>query len=104
MPPFIGGLSGLVVDMEDLLDWLSEQAGDGDRQRQGRAVPLGLDRVDGLPRHAETGRQLPLRERGLGPQLAHIVPHKWKVSFTQLAVKLALQSVSGPAHGDVNIG
>src|ERR687897_2256037 len=65
----------LVVGMKDLLDSLVEEPGDLDRERQGRAVPAGLDRVDGLPRHGERLAELALRELTRQSQFSDAVPH-----------------------------
>src|SRR3954454_19835479 len=63
------------VDMEDLLDGAVEVAGDRDRQRQGRVVAAGLDRVDRLPRDREDIGQLALGQPGSQPQLPDVVVH-----------------------------
>src|SRR5690625_4635394 len=64
-----------VVDMEDLLDLAVEVAGDGDGQGEGRVVPAGLDRVDGLPGDPQRLGEGRLGQPGGEPQLPDVVAH-----------------------------
>src|SRR5262245_14322360 len=66
----------LVICTEDLLNWAVEIPGEGQGERQRWGVTLGLDRVDRLPRHVESGGELALGKTEGGPQLAHSVAHQ----------------------------
>src|SRR3954466_10790843 len=86
-------LSGLLVDMEDLLYVRAEVAGERDGERQRGRVALLLDRVDRLAGDGHRLAELLLGEAALGPQLLDTVVH-WggdvKVALHQPDVKLAL--------------
>jgi hypothetical protein len=72
----------LVICIEHRLHGGVEEAGEGERERQRRRVPLLLDRVDRLPRHRHRLRQLALRELPRRAELAHPVPHLAPVKLT----------------------
>jgi hypothetical protein len=62
--------------IEDLLHRTPEEARESQRKRQGRRVPLLLDRVDRLARDVDGLGQLLLRESSLGPERPDVVSHR----------------------------
>ena len=60
---------------EDGLDRLFENAGDLEGQRQGGVVAAGLQRIDGLARHAQPLGQFGLTPVALGAQHLETVVH-----------------------------
>src|SRR5512146_2904396 len=77
-PTITTGLRSVVIT-EDLLDRLAEEAADGERQREGRQVAPGLDRVDGLAGDGQPLRELALAQALRLPELPHLVLHAVKV-------------------------
>src|SRR5262245_51918677 len=78
------------VGIEDLLHGGREVAGESERQRQRGGVALGLDRVDGLPRHADRLAEIGLGEAPLGSQLADGVLHGCQVSLSSIRCQVSL--------------
>src|SRR5476649_249322 len=60
---------------EELFDRQGEDLGDQEGERQAGVVAFVLDRVDGLPRDAETLAELGLGPASLGAQFADVVFH-----------------------------